>query len=287
MDDINDIRTFYDDKAQQEEQRLAEHQLEFDITWRWLMQVLPEGGHILELGAATGRYTLPLAECGYNVTALDLSIQATELSRAKAQQAGLESRIEYVVGDARDLSCLGNTQYDAALVMGPLYHLVEEAERRLVLSQVYQTLKPGAPMISAFICRIGILADLMPEGGYWINEEDEVACILREGCDPPDYHRGGFRGYFCRPEELIPLHESVGFQTLAVAAAEPCIGADDVSYNALVEPQRSRWLDLLYRVSTEPSLLGASRHLLYIGRKPELQSETDADNSGNVFDFRR
>ena len=152
--------------------------------------------------------------------------------------------------------------------MGPLYHLVKEAERRLVLSQVYQSLKPGAPVISAFICRLGILGDLMTEGGYWINEEDEVACVLREGCDPSHYPRGGFRGYFCRPEELAQLHESVGFETLAVVAADPCIGADDKSYNTLVEPQRSRWLDLLYRVSTEPSLLGASRHLLYIGHKP-------------------
>ena len=27
------------------------------------------------------------------------------------------------------------------------------------------------------------------------------------------------------------------------------------------------WLDLLYEISTEKSMLGASRHLLYIGRK--------------------
>jgi S-adenosylmethionine-dependent methyltransferase len=268
VDDISDIRTYYDNTIQVEDQRLTEHQLEFDITWRWLTQVLPEQGRILELGAATGRYTLPLAEKGYTITAFDLSSQEIEISRTRALQAGLDSHIEYLVGDARDLSCLGNTKYDAALVMGPLYHLVHEAERHLVLSQVFQLLKPGAPMISAFICRIGILGDLMTEGGYWINEEDEVASILRVGCDPPDYHRGGFRGYFCRPEELAPLHESVGFVTQAVAASEPCIGADDASYNSLVEPQRSRWLDTLFRVCTEPSLLGASRHLLYIGHKP-------------------
>jgi 2-polyprenyl-3-methyl-5-hydroxy-6-metoxy-1,4-benzoquinol methylase len=194
MDDISDIREYYDADLQHEDGRLEEHQLEFDITWRWLMQVLPERGHILELGAATGRYTLPLAERGYTLTALDLSAQVIELSRTKAQQAGLESRIDYIVGDARDLTCLGNTQYDAALVMGPLYHLVEGKERRLVLSQVYQVLKPGAPLISAFICRIGILGGLMNAGGYWINDEDEVEWVLREGFDPPDDPHGGFRG---------------------------------------------------------------------------------------------
>jgi hypothetical protein len=63
------------------------------------------------------------------------------------------------------------------------------------------------------------------------------------------------------------LHEAIGFETLAVAAVEPLIAADDESYNKLQGKQRQLWLDLLYEISTERSILGASRHLLYIGRK--------------------
>ncbi|MCE5258775.1 MAG: methyltransferase domain-containing protein [Chloroflexi bacterium] len=268
MDDISDIRKLYDADPQHEATRLDEHQLEFDITWRWLQRTLPGEGRLLELGASTGRYTLPLAQQGYQVTALDLSSEALKLACAEAERAGLGKRITWLTGDARDLSTLRGQAFDAALVMGPLYHLIFEPDRLLVLRQVYELLKPGAPIISAFICRLGIMGDLMANVPGWIEHHDEVEWMLRDGCDPPDYPKGQFRGYFCRPEELAPLHESAGFRTLAVAAAEPCIGADDASYNRLEGAQRQAWLDFLFRLSAEAGMLGASRHLLYIGYKP-------------------
>ena len=268
MDDIGDIRAFYDDDPQHEDVRLDEHQLEFDITWRWLMQVLPEQGHILELGASTGRYTLPLAERGLCVTAFDLSEKSTEISRVLAQQAGLESHIEYVVGDARDLACLGDIEYDAVLVMGPLYHLIYAVDRRTVLDQAYQHLKANAPIISAVILRLGIMGHMMANLPEWILQPNEVAWVLREGRDSPDYPKGRFRAYCARPEELAELHEAAGFITEHIAATEPSIGAYDESYNRLQGEMRKARLDLLFNISTEPSLLGASRHLLYIGHKP-------------------
>jgi hypothetical protein len=54
-----------------------------------------------------------------------------------------------------------------------------------------------------------------------------------------------------------------------VAGLEPVISADDESYNRLRGAQRQLWLDLLYEVSREETTLGASRHLLYVGKKPK------------------
>jgi hypothetical protein len=65
----------------------------------------------------------------------------------------------------------------------------------------------------------------------------------------------------------MPLHEEMGFDTLALAGVEPAISADDESYNRLEGNQRRQWLDLFHAVSREPSILGASRHLLHVGRK--------------------
>jgi hypothetical protein len=63
------------------------------------------------------------------------------------------------------------------------------------------------------------------------------------------------------------LHEAIGVETLALAGVEPAVSADDESYNRLEGEQRRLWLDLLYEISTDRSIIGASRHLLYIGRK--------------------
>ena len=91
--------------------------------------------------------------------------------------------------------------------------------------------------------------------------------VLENGRRPEDRGRGGFRSYLCHPAEIVPLHEGVGFKTLALAAVEPAISAEDDSYNRLEGERRKLWLDLLQTISQEPSIIGASRHLLYVGRK--------------------
>ena len=64
MDDVSDIQDMYDSMSEKEDNRLERHQLERDITWRYLEAYLPQHGRILEIGAATGRYTLELARRG-------------------------------------------------------------------------------------------------------------------------------------------------------------------------------------------------------------------------------
>ena len=266
MDDISDIRRYYD-QAYDEDSRLDRHQLERDLTWRYLDAFLPPAGHLLEIGAASGGYTVGLARRGYRVSAFDLSEQLTEQRRTKLEQAGLGAQATHHIGDARDLSAFRGQSFAAVLVMGPLYHLVAESDRRLVLKQVFDLLKPDGVIFSAFICRYGILGDLMRSIPGWIEHQAEVWSVLEDGQDPKDWPRGGFRGYFATVDEIAPLHESLGFGTITLAAVEPAISADDESYNQLEGQQRQLWLDLLFEISNGPSILGASRHLLYIGKK--------------------
>lgn len=267
-DDVSDIAGFYNAEPEREHERLDRHQLERDLTWRYLDQVLPPRGSILEVGAGTGRYTLALAERGYRLTAVDLSAVLLEECRIRIAGAGLEAQVTFVVADARDLGQVVETGFDAVLLMGPLYHLVVEADRRLALKEAFDCLREGGIICSAFISRLGIMGDLLKKLPEWIEDEAEVRSLLARGQRPHDAPRGGFRGYFARVSEIAPLHEAVGFETLTVVGIEPAISADDESYNRLQGNQRRRWLDLLYEISTEPSIIGASRHLLYVGRKP-------------------
>lgn len=266
-DDLSDIRDFYDQDPQREHDRLAVHRLEFDLTWRYLERYLPRQGSLLEIGAASGRYTLALARRGYRVTAVDLSAELIKALERHLQVAGLEPQVRTRVADARDLGVLGSQAFDAVLLMGPLYHLIEQADRQAALRQAFDRLQPGGPLFSAWISRYGVLSDLLADRPQWIEDQAEVRSVLADGQRPPHYPRGGFRGYLAHPDEIIPFHEALGLHTLALAAVEPLIGAGDESYNRLQGRQRELWLELLERVSQEPSIRGASRHLLYIGRK--------------------
>jgi hypothetical protein len=149
--------------------------------------------------------------------------------------------------------------------------LVEEADRTAALKEAFDRLRAGGLIFSSFISQFGIMGDLLKDVPEWIEDQTEARSSIRTGKRPDGYPRGGFRGYFVTPSELGPLHETVGFETLVVAGVEPAISTDDESYNKLQGIHRQLWLDLLYELSVEKSIIGASRHLLYSGRKKWTQ----------------
>ncbi len=267
IDDVSDIVELYSSNPQDEHSRLERHQLEYDLTWRYLNKYLPPQGNILEVGAATGRYTLGLAKRGYTLTAVDLSATLIEKCRQNLVDTGLERQVRLVAADARNLSEVTEKQFDAVLIMGPLYHLIEKADRKLALKEAFERLREGGIIFSSLISRFGALSDLIKNVPGWIEDQSKAWSLIKIGKRPDGYPRGGFRGYFVQPSEIAPLHRAVGFETLVVAGVEPIIAADDESYNKLQEKQRQLWLDLLFELSVEKSIIGASRHLLYIGKK--------------------
>jgi S-adenosylmethionine-dependent methyltransferase len=265
-DNISDILAYYDDYP--EHDRLERHQLERDVTWRFLDKYLPLRGKILEIGAATGAYTIPLAKRGYSVTAVDLSAKYLEICRKRVVEEGLEKKVNCLVADARDLSEVGNKLFDVVLIMGPFYNLVEEESRKIALKEASQRLKPGGKIFSAFVSRYGIWGSQMYANPESIAARPaDMRSILKEGKETGEtLGKGGFPAYFSKVTEIIPFHRRAGFKTLALAGVEPA-GVSDGIYMSLQGETRKLWLDLLYKISTEKTIIGASCHLLYIGVK--------------------
>ncbi|MDF1520502.1 MAG: class I SAM-dependent methyltransferase [Brevefilum sp.] len=268
-DDISDIAAYYNRNPASEHRRLEENQLEFELTWRFFDAYLPPSGEILEIGAGTGRYTLGLVQRGYTVTVVEISRVNLDACREYLAEAGLQDRAKYILGDARDLSDVSEKEYDAVLLMGPLYHLVLESDRRMAVREACAHLRPHGVIFSALISRYGIWADQLKNFPEVIEFKDEIRSVLDNGKDHEKWPKGGFRAYGSTVDEIAPLHEDLGFETIKLVGVEPAISAsdDDERYNKLEGERRQLWLDLFYEISSEPSILGASRHLLYIGRK--------------------
>ena len=268
MDDLSDIRQMYNAGWEAEAARLQHHQLEAEITWRYLNRYLPSRGRILEVGCGTGFYTFALARRGYQMTAIDLADEFVARCKAMAQDLDLSDQIDFRVGDARTLRGVPREAFDAVLLMGPLYHLVLKSDRMAALRSAYACLKPGGVIVSALVSRFGVLGGLLKHSPSWIENQDEVWALVRHGHRSPAAPRGGFRGYFVRLEEIAPMHEAVGFHTAQIAGVEPAISADDESFNRLEGSQRDLWLDLLFEVSSDQSMVASSRHIVYVGHKP-------------------
>jgi SAM-dependent methyltransferase len=267
VDDTSDISRFYDAGAEKEDTRLERHRLERDMTWRYLDKYLPRRGRILEVGCATGAYTIPLARRGYTVTAIDFSPKELELCRKKVQDERLGNKVNCVLADARDLSGVTDDDYDLALVMGPLYHLILEEDRLTALQQARRHLKKGGLIFSTFVSRYGIWSDVMKDLPHYIEYQKDVQSVLLKGRDAELADKpGNFRAYFAAPEEIPLLHEKAGFKTLALAGIETAGMRDDI-YGTVNGKKREMWLDLLFSISSQPSVIGASNHILYIGVK--------------------
>src|SRR5437016_4632976 len=118
-----DIRLFYEEAPEAERLHTGPSQLEFERTKELLVERLPKPpATILDVGGGPGAYALWLAELGYDVHLIDPV--ARLVSQAQHRSDGSPHQLASCsVGDARELRWK-DASVDAALELGPLYHLV-------------------------------------------------------------------------------------------------------------------------------------------------------------------
>ena len=139
---MTEVERFYDHVPSYEWGRLDHHRMEFAIALRAFSEFFPSPpAKVIDIGGGPGRYALELTRRGYPTTLVDLSSRCLALAREKAEEAGvvLEGCIH---ADARDLSEIGSASFDAALLMGPLYHILDETGRRRAVQETLRVLKP-------------------------------------------------------------------------------------------------------------------------------------------------
>jgi SAM-dependent methyltransferase len=99
---------------------------------------LPAGGRILEVGAGTGIATLPLAERGYQIVAIELGAELAAVARKKFSQF---DNVEVVVGSFEDWQ-LPSEPFD--LVMSATaWHWIDP---ELGYKKAAQALRPGSAL---------------------------------------------------------------------------------------------------------------------------------------------
>ena len=86
---------------------------------------------ILEIGAATGRYSHALAQKGYCVDAVELIEHNIEIFK---QNTTPGETVTITQGNATDLSMFEDDIYDITLLLGPMYHLFTTEDKRKALT---------------------------------------------------------------------------------------------------------------------------------------------------------
>lgn len=229
----------------------------------------PAPAVVFDVGGAAGVYAFPLAKQGYQVHLIDPVDLHIEQARSYSAASGI-TLASVSLGDARQLDLPSETA-DVVLFLGPLYHLVESAERLQALREARRVLRAGGVLFAAAVCRFASLIDGLSRGFFRdpdfrkIVAEDLASGQHRNATNDPAYFT---TAYFHRPEDLAAEVREAGFAEVQILAVEGPAWSAARFREAWDDPaQRQRLLEFLSLIEREPSVQGASAHLIAVAHR--------------------
>lgn len=134
---------------------------------------------ILDLGCGRGRHSINLARKGYNVTGIDLSDQAIETAKERAEELGLEN-VSFKVGDMRNP--LPQT-FDAIVNLFTTFgYFLDDDENAAVFDSVIQMLKPGGIFVLDYLNAQKVRTSFEPTGNGTFQDIDyDISRYLKNG----------------------------------------------------------------------------------------------------------
>ena len=107
---------------------------------------LQKGSHILDVGCASGHYTLEFAKLGFRMTGLDLSQECVKLAAERAKEMGIDN-VEFMVGDAENLSVFQDNTFDGLISLSCLRYVPRPQK---ALNEMFRVMKRQKPIAVDF-----------------------------------------------------------------------------------------------------------------------------------------
>lgn len=265
-----EVTAYYDRFPEESRLDSGPFRLEFERTKEILARVLPKPpARILDVGGAAGAYSAWLAERGYEAHLVDVSARLVEEARRRNAKRS-RPIASLSVADGRKLP-----QEDGwaagVLEMGPLYHLPAAEDRMVALREAYRVLAAPGVVVVAAISRYASALDglarrlTLDPRFVKIRDQDLADGQHRNDTGNPDYFT---TAYFHRPEDLRAELASAGFQDVQVLGVEgPGWMLSDFDARWEDGALRRDLLQVARALESQPSIVGASAHLLGVGRK--------------------
>ena len=223
---------------------------------------------VLDVGGATGVHAQWLLAEGHQVHLVDLL--ESHVARARELLGGAAG-FSAEVGDARALP-VPDGAHDVVLLLGPLYHLQEAADRVAAWREAVRAVRPGGAVIGMAISRFASVFDGLAWGSLFDARFRKVveADLATGRHENPDRNPHWFTtAYFQRPDELAAEAGAAGLEGVEVLGVEGIAGwMRDLGPRMDDDAGRETLLWSARAVESEPSVLGLSPHLLAVGRRP-------------------
>ena len=257
---MDEIVEFYG-KYNEEKRLISPYgRVEFLVTMHFLKEEIGDrkGLRILDVGAGTGRYSIPLAAEGHLVKAVDLTPYNVGILKQKADRQGVTLNAE--IGNALNLKKEPSDAYDVVLLFGPMYHLFSDAKKVQALSEAKRVLKPDGKLFVSYIMndfavvKFGFMEN-NAENSYYSGKLDKAFHVLNEKKDLFSYDR---------TEDLDRYNASCGLKLRSRIAQDGPTHYMRKTVSEMDEPTFLLYLKYVISVAKRSDMTGASCHVMDI-----------------------
>ena len=255
----NSVIDFYNNYDEEGRLMRKSRMPEYLNTMKYIEKYLSPDAKIIEIGAGTGRYSLALAEMGYDVTAVELVPHNIEIMKKKVKS---HHNIKIYEGNACDLSAFESETYDIVLLLGPMYHLFNEEDKHKALSEAIRVTKTGGVVFSSYCNNDTSI--------YKFFYKKKILEYVDKGLIKEDYHT------VSSPNEIFELYRKSDIDNLMKShnvTRLHFVGVDMLSYisddrlDLLNDREFEEYMKFLSNLCEREDCVGLSIHMLDIFRK--------------------
>ena len=267
---MTELELYYN-KFNEEKRLNSRHgQVEFRVSMKYIHEMLDkiasERGitsaekaeiKILDIGAGTGRYSVPLAEEGYDVTAVELVKHNLGILKSKG------SSVKAYQGNALKLKRFENESFDLTLLFGPMYHLFGQDDKLQALKEAKRVTKPnGIIMVAYCMNEYGVLT-------YAFKERHILECVEEKRLTEDYKTISGIENLYdyMRIEEIDHLVEDAGLNRIKILSPDGPANYMRPFLNQLTEEEFEYFVQYQMATCERKDLIGAGAHTLDILRK--------------------
>ena len=239
-----------------EEKRLTRRrgQVEYITTMKYIHNYLKNNDKIIEIGAGTGKYSIALADEGYDITAVELVKHNLKQIEKKS------NKVKTILGNAINLKQIKDNTYDITLLFGPMYHLITKEEKIKALEEAKRiTKKNGINMIAYCMNDYAII-----EHGFIDN--NILNCIKNNEIDNNYHITPKETDLYSRLtiKEIDELNKITNLERIKIIATDGAANYIRKSLNKMDEETFNIFIDYHFKTCERLDLIGASTHTLDI-----------------------
>ena len=233
--------------------------IEFITSMKYIKKYLKEFDNpkILDIGAGTGAYSVPLAEEGYDITAIELVKHNLRYIELKS------SKVKVNLGNATNLDKFADDSFDLVLLFGPMYHLITNEEKIKALAEAYRVTKKNGIIMVAYI--MNDYAIIMH--GF---KENKILESIDKKLVDNDYHvrpkKTDLYSYV-RLEDINYYNRKVGLNRIKLITPDGPTNYIRNIINKMDEETFKKYIEYHLSTCERQDLIGAAGHTLDILRK--------------------